>query len=88
MYTCHKHFTSFWERHGAEPGSVSHLLVGGSASGHQNNVETGESSHWDEEQAGYAHDSQSEKPQSSPAVDERSLNQNLMLTLNSEPYLV
>lgn len=48
----------------AASGSASHLLVGGSASGHQNNVETSESSHWDEEQAGHAHDSQSEELQS------------------------
>lgn len=45
-------------------GSVSHLFVGGSASGHQNNVETSESSHWDEEQAGDTHDSQSDETQS------------------------
>lgn len=86
--SCHKHLTTFWERHQADLGSLSHLLVGGSASGHQNNVETSESSHWDEEQAGYAHDSQSEEPQSSPAEEERNLNQKLMLKLNSEPYLV
>lgn len=50
---------------------VSHLLVSGSASGNQNNVETSESSHWDEEQAGYAHDSQSEKPQSRGHIQQK-----------------
>lgn len=48
------------KRRRADAGSVPHLLVGGSASGHQNDVETSESSYRDEEQASHTHDSQSE----------------------------
>lgn len=61
--TCHECSVTFFKCHRAVLGLVSHLLVGGSASGHQHDVETSESSHWDEEQASYAHDRQSEKPQ-------------------------
>lgn len=52
--------TTSCKQHRADAGSVPHLLVGGSASGHQNDVETSESSYWDEEQASHTHDSQSE----------------------------
>lgn len=52
--------TTSCKQHQADAGSVPHLLVGGSASGHQNDVETSESSYWDEEQASHTHDSQSE----------------------------